>query len=239
MNRICRRNAKGLLRTSVALNPQSRGIRTVRLVASVFICSSPLRSRPTGTPTSSISIFQRHTPTFIMFALMLLFLPLCSAVIYETVTDLPAAKFDYIIVGGTYSLDICPAHGFRFSLQGGAAGNVLANRLTEDPQTSVLVLEAGRSYVTPSLFEIHPSTQPRTADLLTSQIPFFCTSRPPIVNWNFTTTPQPSLNNRDFGYSRGFGLGGSSAISKFDSVIEVNWRLVSCCRRDDIHTRFV
>ncbi|KAK0214705.1 pyranose dehydrogenase [Armillaria nabsnona] len=116
-----------------------------------------------------------------MFALMLLFLPLCSAVIYETVADLPAAKFDYIIVGG------------------GTAGNVLANCLTEDPQTSVLVLvlEVGRS----------------TADLLTSQIPFFCTSRPPMVNWNFTTTPQPSLNNRDFGYNRGFGLGGSSAIN--------------------------
>ncbi|KAK0222756.1 pyranose dehydrogenase [Armillaria nabsnona] len=116
---------------------------------------------------------------FIMFLLFLLLLPLCSAAVYERVTDLPAVEFDYIIVGG------------------GTAGNVLANRLTEDPQTSVLVLEAGRS----------------TVDILTLQIPFFCFAQPPLLNWNFTTTPQPGLNNRESAYYRGFGLGGCSAIN--------------------------
>ncbi|KAK0226678.1 alcohol oxidase [Armillaria fumosa] len=117
-----------------------------------------------------------------MLPFFLLLLPLCSATIYETVADLPTIEFDYIIVGGAYS---------------GTAGNVLANRLTEDPQTSVLVLEAGRS----------------TAHILTSQIPFFSFAQLPLLNWNFTTTPQPGLNNREFGYYRGFGLGGCSAIN--------------------------
>ncbi|KAG7450013.1 alcohol oxidase [Guyanagaster necrorhizus] len=114
-----------------------------------------------------------------MFSFLLLLLPLCSAAIYERVADLPAQYFDYIIIGG------------------GTAGNVLANRLTEQPDTSVLVLEAGRS----------------TADVLTLQIPFFCLTHPPLQNWNFTTTPQPGLNNRNFAYIRGFGLGGCSAIN--------------------------
>ncbi|KAK0493185.1 alcohol oxidase [Armillaria luteobubalina] len=62
-----------------------------------------------------------------MTLLLLLLLNLCSAAIYERVTDLPTQDFDYIIVGG------------------GTAGNVLANRLTERHGISVLVLEAGRS----------------------------------------------------------------------------------------------
>ncbi len=38
-----------------------------------------------------------------MFSLtLLLFLPLCSAAIYEAVADLPAVEYDYIIVGGAY-----------------------------------------------------------------------------------------------------------------------------------------
>ncbi|KAK0196131.1 aryl-alcohol oxidase [Armillaria mellea] len=105
----------------------------------------------------------------------------CSAAIYENFADLPKLDFDYIIVGG------------------GTAGNVLANRLTEQKDTSVLVLEAGQS----------------TADVLVAQVPFFCPQATPNtpLDWNFTTTPQPGLNGRAISYPRGFGLGGSSAVN--------------------------
>ncbi|KAK0241273.1 aryl-alcohol-oxidase from pleurotus Eryingii [Armillaria nabsnona] len=119
-----------------------------------------------------------------MLLLLLLLVPLCSATIYGRVTDLPTLDFDYIIVGAS---------------EGGTAGNVLANRLTEDPDISVLVLEAGNS----------------TADVLLSQVPFFCTLATPNtpLDWNFTTIPQPGLNGRAIPIPRGFGLGGSSAVN--------------------------
>ncbi|KAK0494882.1 aryl-alcohol-oxidase from pleurotus Eryingii [Armillaria luteobubalina] len=115
-----------------------------------------------------------------MLPLLLLLVPLCSATIYDRVTDLPTLDFDYIIVGG------------------GTAGNVLVNRLTEDHDISVLVLEAGNS-----------------SDVLLSQVPFFCTIATPNtpLDWNFTTIPQPGLNGRAIPILRGFGLGGSRAVN--------------------------
>ncbi|KAK0462726.1 aryl-alcohol oxidase precursor, partial [Armillaria novae-zelandiae] len=109
---------------------------------------------------------------------------LCSCAlgaIYERFEDLPTSNFDFIIVGG------------------GTAGNVLANRLTENSQVSVLVLEAGGS----------------TADVLLSEVPFYCISATPgtSLDWNFTTTEQPGLNGRSISFPRGFGLGGSSTVN--------------------------
>ncbi|KAK0491668.1 GMC oxidoreductase-domain-containing protein [Armillaria novae-zelandiae] len=64
--------------------------------------------------------------------------------------------------------------------------------------TSVLVLEAGKP----------------TADVLISQVPFFSSLlQGSSLDWNFTTTKQPGLNQRSITYPRGFGLGGSSAIN--------------------------
>ncbi|KAK0243484.1 pyranose dehydrogenase [Armillaria nabsnona] len=110
----------------------------------------------------------------------LVFCPITLCAIYESYDSLPKKDFHYIIVGG------------------GTAGNVLANRLTEDLNTSVLVLEAGKS----------------TADVFLLQVPFFSSRvRGTSLDWNFTTPKQSGLNQRSIAYPRGFGLGGSSAIN--------------------------
>ncbi|KAJ7719891.1 aryl-alcohol oxidase-like protein [Mycena olivaceomarginata] len=81
---------------------------------------------------------------------------------------------------------------------GGTAGNVVANRLTENPNFSVLVLEAEVS----------------NEGVLDSTVPYFVENLlavPGIYGWNYTTTPQIGLNNRVLPYQRAHILGGCSA----------------------------
>jgi len=89
-------------------------------------------------------------------------------------------KFDYIIVGA------------------GSAGCVLANRLTEDPDTSVLLLETGGS--DKSIFIQMPTAL---------SIPMNTKK----YAWQFHTEPEPYLNNREMHCPRGKVLGGSSSIN--------------------------
>jgi len=89
-------------------------------------------------------------------------------------------EYDYIIVGA------------------GSAGCVLANRLSEDPSKTVLLLEAG----------------PEDSSMW-MKIPAGTTKvfGPSAVNWGYFTEPEPHLRDRKIYWPRGRTLGGSSSIN--------------------------
>lgn len=79
---------------------------------------------------------------------------------------------------------------------GGSAGSVLANRLSKNPENSVLLIEAGGK---PSFL---------------SKIPgWYSLLNRGIMDWAFSTVPQKFVNNRKIYIPRGKCLGGSSATN--------------------------
>lgn len=87
---------------------------------------------------------------------------------------------DYVIVGA------------------GSAGCVLANRLTEDPATRVILLEAGGKDLNPYI-----------------HIPagYIKLLEHPTITWGFKADKDSGLNGREINYPRGRVLGGSSSIN--------------------------
>ena len=90
------------------------------------------------------------------------------------------AMYDYIIVGA------------------GSAGCVLANRLSADPSTRVLLLEAGGRDWHP--FIHMPAGLGKLVGIKR-------------INWSYDTQPEAHLNNRRLYWPRGKVLGGSSSIN--------------------------
>ncbi|PTL93737.1 choline dehydrogenase [Halomonas litopenaei] len=97
-----------------------------------------------------------------------------------TTTTPPPEAFDYIIVGA------------------GSAGCVLANRLSEDPEVSVLLLEAGGSDWNPW---IHVP------------VGYFKTMHNPATDWCYLTDPDEGIDGRRLQWPRGKVLGGSSSLN--------------------------
>jgi choline dehydrogenase len=91
-------------------------------------------------------------------------------------------SFDYVIVGG------------------GSAGCCLANRLSADAGTSVLVLEAGRPDYGFDMF-IH----------MPAALTFPIGSH--FYDWKYESEPEPHMNGRRIYHARGKVLGGSSSIN--------------------------
>jgi choline dehydrogenase len=83
---------------------------------------------------------------------------------------------------------------------GGAAGCVLANRLSEDGSARVLVLEAGRPDALWDLY-IH----------MPAAFPFMIGNR--FYDWKYASEPEPFMHGRRIMHPRGKVLGGSSSIN--------------------------
>ncbi|KAJ7057133.1 aryl-alcohol oxidase [Mycena amicta] len=110
--------------------------------------------------------------------------PPALGAIYDSFAELKTRKFDFIVI--------------RRCVLGGAGGNAVANRLSENPKFSVLLLEAG----------------PSPAGLINYTAPFFSLflRQPGPLDWNYTLT-SIGLNDRVLNYPRGRILGGCTEIN--------------------------
>ncbi|EMD32772.1 hypothetical protein CERSUDRAFT_118493 [Gelatoporia subvermispora B] len=107
--------------------------------------------------------------------------PTTICMLHTNPSQLEKTEYDFIIVGA------------------GTAGNVIANRLTEESSFTVLIVESGIS----------------NAGVIADEIPYLATTLLPTssLTWNYTSTAQSGLNGRTIPYPRGRALGGSSTIN--------------------------
>ena len=90
-------------------------------------------------------------------------------------------SFDYVIVGG------------------GTCGLVVANRLSQDPATTVAVID--------------PGPDARSNPLVREPAPSLPLFRSLLTNWDYRTLPQANALGRSLSIHSGKGLGGSRLIN--------------------------
>jgi choline dehydrogenase len=100
---------------------------------------------------------------------------------------MPVTNYDFVVVGG------------------GAAGCVLANRLSADPRHRVLLLEAGGPDYWWDVFIHMPAAMGMAMNSRRH-------------NWNYVSEPEPHLGGRRIVHPRGRVLGGSSSINAMTYV---------------------
>nr|VWO96845.1 Alcohol oxidase [Ganoderma boninense] len=140
----------------------------------------------------------------------------------DAFAHLSISQYDYVIVGA------------------GAAGGVLANRLTEDEATKVLLVEAGSRYVfkerTTLLRKLTRGYIASDYNNTNIEIPWLA----PVLthsqfDWNYTTVPQEGMNNRSISYARGKVLGGSTSINYmiYTRASKDDWNRLASTTGDD------
>lgn len=106
-------------------------------------------------------------------------LPTWTSLLFSTLVV--CETFDYVIIGG------------------GTSGLVVANRLSEDPDVTVAVIEPGndvRDYPNVNQIDIH------SLDYINASI-----------DWRYESGPQEGLKNQTILYHAGKALGGTSTIN--------------------------
>lgn len=115
--------------------------------------------------------------------------PLASRDVTANGDDLSGKTYDYVVVGG------------------GLAGLTVAARLSEDPDVTVAVIEAGQD-----IYGAHESR------FLTPSAVLYDSFLNTEYDWKYVTTAQAGLNQRTTPWARGKVLGGSSSVNSMYMV---------------------
>lgn len=110
------------------------------------------------------------------------------------------------LVGASWALaallapNLCVAHSFDYVIVGaGTCGLLVANRLSQDPGTSVALID--------------PGADERNNSVITDPALFTRIFQTPGINWAYPSVPQPAAAGRVLTSHAGRGIGGSSLIN--------------------------
>ncbi|KAI9147375.1 GMC oxidoreductase family protein [Paramyrothecium foliicola] len=133
-----------------------------------------------------------------MHVVALLALASCATAIAQR--SIPSSKLASANLRRQHKRDVVDEEAFDYIIVGaGVAGTTLADRLTADGTSRVLLLEAGQL--------------DQQEDFIT--VPgLAATAAGTKYDWNVTSTPSPATNNRSISLPMGKGVGGGSLINQ-------------------------